>query len=94
MGFSHERRQLTPVASNTRRSDPAESDGGALTLLSRPIELGGVCVGVAVAHELGVRFIAVDPRVTEMNDSIWPNFDYAKESARQMFRSNRSFASS
>jgi hypothetical protein len=46
-----------------------------------------------VEHELGVRFISVDGRVSDMNESIWPNFDYAKSSARQMFRANRSFTS-
>jgi hypothetical protein len=58
---------------------------------SKPIEINGVFLGAAVEHELGVRFIAVDPRVTDMNQSIWPNFEYALNSAHQMFRSNRSF---
>jgi hypothetical protein len=53
---------------------------------SRPIEVDGVFLGAAVEHELGVRFIAVDVRVTEMDQSIWPSLDYAYQSARQLFK--------
>jgi len=60
---------------------------------SRPIEVDGVFLGAAVEHELGVRFIAVDVRVTEMDQSIWPNVDYAYRSARQLFKSGRAAAS-
>jgi hypothetical protein len=56
---------------------------------SRPIEVDGVFLGAAVEHELGVRFIAVDVRVTEMDQSIWPSLDYAYRSARQLFKSGR-----
>jgi hypothetical protein len=56
---------------------------------SRPIEVDGVFLGTAVEHELGVRFVAVDVRVTEMNQSIWPTLDYAYRSARQLFKSGR-----
>jgi hypothetical protein len=54
---------------------------------SRPVEVDGVFLGAAVEHELGVRFIAVDVRVTEMDQSIWPTLDYAYRSARQLFKS-------
>jgi hypothetical protein len=56
---------------------------------SRPIEVDGVFLGAAVEHELGVRFIAADVRVTEMDQSIWPTLDYAYRSARQLFKSGR-----
>ena len=56
---------------------------------SRPIEVDGVFLGAAVEHELGVRFIAVDVRVTEMDQSIWPSLVYAYRSARQLFKSSR-----
>jgi hypothetical protein len=56
---------------------------------SRPIEVDGVFLGAAVEHELGVRFIAVDVRVTEMDQSVWPTLDYAYRSARQLFKSGR-----
>lgn len=54
---------------------------------SRLIEVDGVSLGAAVEHELGVRFIAIDVRVAEMDQSIWPNLDYAYRSARQFFKS-------
>jgi hypothetical protein len=54
---------------------------------SRPIEVDGVFLGAAVEHELGFRFIAVDVRVTQMDQSIWPTLDYAYRSARQLFKS-------
>ncbi|MDR3531053.1 MAG: hypothetical protein P4L90_10940 [Rhodopila sp.] len=56
---------------------------------SRPIEVDGVFLGAAVEHELGVRFIAVDARVIDMDQSIWPTVDYAYRSARQLFKSGR-----
>ena len=58
---------------------------------SRPyaIESGGVTLGTAVTHELGVRFIATDVRVKAMDQSIWPSVRYARESAQQLFRSAR-----
>jgi hypothetical protein len=58
---------------------------------SRPyaIESGGVTLGTAVTHELGVRFIAADVRVKDMDQSIWPSVRYARESAQQLFRSAR-----
>jgi hypothetical protein len=57
---------------------------------SRPIEVDGVFLGAAVEHELGVRFVAVDVRMTEMDQSIWPTLEYAYRSARQLFKSARS----
>jgi hypothetical protein len=61
---------------------------------SCPIEVDGIFLGVAVEHELGVRFIAVDVRVNEMDQSIWPTLDYAYRSARQLFKSGRVAVSS
>jgi hypothetical protein len=60
---------------------------------SRPIEVDGVFLGAAVEHELGVRFIAVDVRVTEMDQSIWPTLDYAYRSVRQLYKSGRAASS-
>jgi hypothetical protein len=51
------------------------------------VELNGVLLGTTVEHELGVRFIAANARVIDMDQSIWPNQDYARLSARQLFRS-------
>jgi hypothetical protein len=70
---------------------PAHSAGRRVPMRqSFPIEVDGVFLGAAVEHELGVRFIAVDVRVTEMDQSIWPSREYAQRSARQLFRSDRS----
>jgi hypothetical protein len=84
MNTVHNLRQITTVPPQT-----ASSFHPVPMRHSRPIEVDGVFLGAAVEHELGVRFIAVDVRVTEMDQSIWPNFDYAHRSARQLFKSMR-----
>ena len=55
----------------------------------RLIEYDGYVLGAAVTHELGIRFIAGDVRVTGMDQSIWPTVEYAERSARQLFRAGR-----
>lgn len=40
---------------------------------SHLIEVSDQFAGAAVSHEARFRFIAVDPRVEELNDSIWPS---------------------
>jgi hypothetical protein len=50
------------------------------------IEVDGKFLGAAVEHELGVRFIAVDAQVTDMDQSIWPTVEYAYRSARQLYK--------
>jgi hypothetical protein len=59
---------------------------------SHPVQVDGVVLGATVTHELGVRFIAVDVRVAEMDQSIWPSLDYAEKSARQLLKSARPVA--
>jgi hypothetical protein len=39
---------------------------------SHVIEIGGQFAGAAVTHEQSFRFIAVDPRVEDLDGSIWP----------------------
>jgi hypothetical protein len=68
---------------------PLESQRRIPMRQSSPIEVDGVFLGAAVEHELGVRLIAVDVRVADMNESIWPTLDYARRSARQLFKSAR-----
>jgi hypothetical protein len=68
---------------------PASLAKGVPMRQSYPIEVDGVFLGAAVEHQLGVRFIAVHVRVTDMDQSIWPNHDYAYRSARQLFKSGR-----
>jgi hypothetical protein len=80
---------LQIYAPTTRPSE----DRSAPMRHSRPIEVDGVFLGVAVEHNLGVRFIAVDVRVNEMDQSIWPTQEYAYHSARQLFKSNNTAGS-
>lgn len=40
---------------------------------SHVIEVSGQFAGAAVVHEGVFRFIAVDPRVEELDDSLWPS---------------------
>lgn len=39
---------------------------------SHVIEIGGQFAGAAVQHDQAFRFIAVDPRVEDLDGSIWP----------------------
>ena len=83
-------RNLHKFTSSADQSQPA---GQPVPMRqSRPIEVDGVFLGAAIEHELGVRFVAVDVRVTEMDQSIWPSVDYAYKSARQLFKSGRAAA--
>jgi hypothetical protein len=72
-------------------SGPRREDGRTFASIpqSQLIEMGGVFLGIAVEHELGVRFIAMDAQVTDMDQSIWPTLKYARRSAQQLFRSSR-----
>ena len=40
---------------------------------SHVIEVSGQFAGAAVSHEGRFRFVAVDPRVEELDDSMWPS---------------------
>ena len=53
---------------------------------SSTVDVDGVFLGVAVEHELGVRFIAIHARVKDMDQSIWPTVQYAQRSAKQLFK--------
>ncbi len=54
---------------------------------SEPIDVDGVFVGVAVTHQLGVRFIAANDLVGDMDQSVWPTLEYARQAARHLFGS-------
>ena len=45
---------------------------------SHVIEVSGQFVGAAVAHSGRYRFIAVDPRVEELDNSFWPSLTEVK----------------
>ncbi len=76
MNVWHDLQQLVPAPNSASRS-------------SHPIEVDGVFLGTAIGHQLGVRFIALDPLLKEMDQSIWPSLSYAERSARQLFKSQR-----
>ena len=40
---------------------------------SHVIEVSGQFAGTAITHSGAFRFIAVDPRVEELDESIWPS---------------------
>lgn len=40
---------------------------------SHVIDVGGIFVGVAIAGSEGFRFVAVDPRLTDLDASVWPS---------------------
>jgi hypothetical protein len=55
----------------------------------QPIEIHGIFLGTVVPHALGVRFVAADRRVADMDNSIWPTLDYARSTAVQLYRDGR-----
>ncbi len=68
---------------------PIQSVSADLSPSTRQIEVDGVVLGAAIEHDLGVRFVAADARVSEMDQSIWPNLSHAVHSARQLYKSGR-----
>ena len=56
---------------------------------SQTIEKDGILLGAAVPHEMGCQFIAVDARVADMDQCIWPSMEYARSSVLQFFRAGR-----
>jgi hypothetical protein len=93
MSFWHIRRDLFATSEGGRSPDsdalPLPEEKPVAMRHSQPIQVDGVFLGVAVEHELGIRFIAIDGLVTDMDQSIWPTLDHAYRSARQLFKSGR-----
>ncbi|MGD0105426.1 MAG: hypothetical protein ABSC06_15500 [Rhodopila sp.] len=56
---------------------------------SIPIQVDGSLVGAAVRQEKGVRFIATDFRVAEMDQTLWGEAADALRAAEQMVRTGR-----
>jgi len=56
---------------------------------SIPIQVDGSIVGAAVRQESGVRFIATDLRVAEMDQTLWPAAADVLRAAEQMLRAGR-----
>lgn len=57
---------------------------------SHVIEVDGIFVGAAVRLGDGVRFVAVDVRVKDLDDTIFPSLNQAHEVARKLYRIGRS----
>jgi hypothetical protein len=93
MSFWRIGRELFATSDTGRSTDfdalPLPEEKPVAMRHSQPIQVDGVFLGVAVEHELGVRFIAIDRLVTDMDQSIWPTLDHAYRSARQLFKSGR-----
>ena len=56
---------------------------------SIPIEVDGIFVGAAVRQERGVRFIATDLRVAEMDQTFWPTAEDVLRAAKQVMNTGR-----
>jgi hypothetical protein len=53
------------------------------------IEVDGTVVGAVLRQANGVRFIATDMRVAEMDQTLWPVATDALRAAEQMLRTGR-----
>ena len=53
---------------------------------SHSIEIDGVVLCTVVPHLLGVSLNAIDRHVADLDRSIWPTLEYARDAAEQAFR--------
>jgi hypothetical protein len=60
-----------------------------MSWLSVPIQVDGSIVGAAIRQEYGVRFIAVDWRVGDLDQTHWNTADAAHRAAEQMIRTGK-----
>jgi hypothetical protein len=56
---------------------------------SIPIQFDGSIVGAAVPQEKGVRFIAIDLRVAELDQTVWPAAADVRRAVENMLRFDR-----
>ncbi len=58
---------------------------------SQVVQINGIFVGTAVTLPFsnGLRFVAVDPRVDELDGSIWPTMKDIEHLTRQLFLTGR-----
>lgn len=56
---------------------------------SHVIEVGGQFAGAAVSHGARFRFVAVDPRVEELDDSLWPSLPDMRRVVAYLFTTGR-----
>ncbi len=53
------------------------------------IQFDGSIVGAAVPQEKGVRFIAIDGRVVELDQTVWPSAADVRRAVEKMLRIDR-----
>ena len=56
---------------------------------SHPITVAGQFAGAAVTHDGKLRFIAIDPRVEELDDSVWPTLAEVERIVQHLFTTGR-----
>ena len=56
---------------------------------SHIIEVSGQFAGAAVSYDDRFRFIAVDPRVAELDDSVWPSLPDVRRVVGHLLRTGR-----
>jgi hypothetical protein len=54
-------------------------------LQSHPIDIDGVFVGAAVRLDRGYRFIAINMRLEELDQTIWPTLADVQRLARRLY---------
>jgi len=54
-------------------------------LQSHPIDIDGVFVGAAVRLDQGYRFIAINMRLEELDQTIWPTLADVQRLARRLY---------
>jgi hypothetical protein len=60
-------------------------------LQSYPIDVDGVFVGAAIRLDQGYRFVAINMRLEELDQTIWPTLADVQRMARRLYL-NGSFA--
>lgn len=56
---------------------------------SHVVDIGGVFVGAAIREEAAIRFVAVDPRVEELDQSLWPDMPAMERGVRYLLTTGR-----
>jgi hypothetical protein len=54
-------------------------------LQSHPIDIDGVFVGAAIRLDRGYRFIAINMRLEELDQTIWPTLADVQRLARRLY---------
>ena len=76
-------RDRAAASRSASRGGPAEAGVGRE---SETVEVRGVFVGVAAPHALGFQFVAADPSVLDMGESVWPTLEDLRNAVAQRRR--------